>query len=130
MTALIAILGQIWPFILGGAGVLWGVFSHLNAKSKVANAQKQATVDVAAAQAQKQVAEDNLNARKTADVQADADAAKTAASAAQERTDVENSQAALDDAAARADLLSMLHGSGSANPGAGQGSAGTDPNRG
>lgn len=127
---MIELVMKLGPWILTGLVAAWGVFTHMSAKAKVADAQKQATVDVADAQAKQQVAEDNLNARKTADVQADADAAKTAATAAQERTDVENSQAALDDAAARADLLRMLHGSGADNPGSGQGSAGTDPGRG
>lgn len=127
---MIELVMKLGPWILTGLVAAWGVFTHMSAKAKVSDAQKQAAVDVAAAQAKQQVAEDNLNARKTADVQADADAAKTAATAAQERTDVENSQAALDDSAARAELLRMLHGSGADNPGAGQGSAGTDPGRG
>jgi hypothetical protein len=127
---MIELLMKLGPWILTGLAAAWALFTHLNAKSKVADVQKQATVDVAVAQAQQHVAEDNLNARKTADVQADADAAKTAATAALERSNVENSQAALDDAAARDQLIRMLHGSGGDNPGTGQGSAGTDPGRG
>ncbi|MDR5761973.1 hypothetical protein [Caballeronia sp. LZ035] len=127
---MIELLMKLGPWIGMGLAAAWALFTHMSAKTKVAAAQMQAQAGVAAAQAKQQVAEDNLSARKTADVQADADAAKTAAAAAQERTDVENSQAALDDAAARAELLKLLHGSGADNPGAGQGSAGADPGRG
>jgi hypothetical protein len=108
---------------------IFAAFTHLNSKNKVAEAKQQAQVDVATAQAAQQVAIDNLNTRKTADVQADADAAKTAATAAQERINAENAQAVLDDDAARAQLIGMLHGAGSTNPVTGQGSAGSDPGR-
>ncbi|MDR5881138.1 hypothetical protein [Caballeronia sp. LZ032] len=127
---MIELVMKLGPWIGMGLAAAWALFTHMSAKTKVVDAQLQAQAGVAAAKAMQQVAEDNLNARKTADVQADADVAKTAATAAQERTDVENSQAALDDAAARAELLKLLHGSGADNPGSGQGSAGTDPGRG
>lgn len=127
---MIELVMKLGPWILTGVVAAFALFTHTRAKAKVADAQLQAQVGVAAAQAKQQVAEDNLAARKTADVQADADAAKTAATAAQERTDVENNQSLLDDDAARAQLLKLLHGSGADNPGSGQGSAGTDPGRG
>ncbi|WP_244828908.1 hypothetical protein [Caballeronia sp. TF1N1] len=126
---MIQLLSSIGPWILTGLLGAWAIFTHLSAKAKVADAKQKAQTDVEAAQTKQKVAEDNLNARKTADVQADADAAKTAAVAAQERTDVENTQARLDDDAARDELLGLLHGSGTDNPGTGQGSAGTDPGR-
>jgi hypothetical protein len=130
MTVLFGFLLKFGPWLLTGAAALFAGFTHLRAKSKVADAQQKAQVDVATAQAAQQVAVDNLNTRKTADIQADADAAKTAAVAAQERTNVENAQAVLTDDAARAQLIGLIHGAGADNPGSGQGSAGTDPGRG
>ncbi|WP_250467615.1 hypothetical protein [Caballeronia sp. GAFFF2] len=126
---MIELVMKLGPWIVAGLVGAWAVFTHMNAKATVADTKQQAQSAIAAAKAQQHVAEDNLNARKTADVQADADAAKTAATAAQERTDVENTQARLDDDAARDELLKLLHGSGADNPGTGQGSAGTDPGR-
>ncbi|WP_244828438.1 hypothetical protein [Caballeronia sp. TF1N1] len=127
---MIELVMKLGPWIFAGLMGAWALFTHMNAKVKVADTKQQAQSAVAAAKAQQQVAEDNLDAREMADAQADADASKTAATAAQERTDVENSQSRLDDADARADLLKLLHGSSADNPGAGQGSAGTDPGRG
>ncbi|MDR5774928.1 MULTISPECIES: hypothetical protein [unclassified Caballeronia] len=121
---MIELVMKLGPWIVAGLVGAWAVFTHMNAKATVADTKQQAQSAVAAAKAQQQVAEDNLNARKTADVQADADAAKTAAVAAQERTDVENTQARLDDDAARDELLKLLHGSGADNPGTGQRGAG------
>jgi hypothetical protein len=126
---MIALLLQFGPWVLTAIMGIFAAFTHLNSKNKVAEAKQQAQVDVATAQAAQQVAVDNLNTRKTADVQADADAAKTAATAAQERINAENAQAVLDDDAARSQLIGMLHGAGAANPGTGQGSAGADPGR-
>jgi multidrug efflux pump subunit AcrA (membrane-fusion protein) len=131
MTALFA---SIWPYIisgvLAGAAILFGWFKTKQAQTNVAQTKATALSDVDKANANAQVAIDNLNARKTADVQADADASKTAATAAQERTNVENAQAALSDDAAREQLIGLLHGSATGNPGTGKGSAGTDPGRG
>ncbi len=115
---MIALLLQFGPWIVGALGVVYGVIKHFSAKATVADVTQKAQSKVDAANDNVQIAIDNLNARKTADVQADADAAKTAATAAQERTNVENDQAALSDAAARDNLLSMLHGTD--NPGSGQ----------
>ncbi|WP_250512717.1 hypothetical protein [Caballeronia sp. INDeC2] len=126
---MIELLMKLGPWIGMGIAAAWALIVHARSNAKVSDAKQQAQIDVAAAKAQQRVAEDNLTARKTADVQADADAAKTAATAAQERTNVENSQAILDDAAARDELIRMLHGSGEDNPGSGQGSAGADPGR-
>jgi hypothetical protein len=130
MTVLFGFLLKFGPWLVAGVMALFAGFTHLRSKAKVADAQQKAQVDVATAQAAQQVAVDNLNARKTADVQADADAAKTAAAAAQERTNVENAQAVLSDDAARAQLIGLLHGAGAINPATGQGSAGADPGRG
>ncbi|SAK71342.1 hypothetical protein AWB80_03808 [Caballeronia pedi] len=126
---MIELLMKLGPWVVAGLSAVAALFFHLSSKAKVADAQQKAQVDVAAAEVKQQVAENNLTARKTADIQADADAAKTAATAAQERTNVENSQVILDDAAARDELIRMLRGSGEDNPGAGQGSAGADPGR-
>ncbi len=126
---MIELVMKLGPWIIAGLSAGAALLFHWSAKSKVADAQQKAQIDVTAAQAKQKVAEENLSARKTADVQADADAAKTAAVAAQERSNVENSQAVLDDDAARDELLRMLRGSGEDNPGTGHGSAGTDPGR-
>jgi hypothetical protein len=127
---MIALLLQFGPWIVGALGVVYGVIKHYSANAKVATVTQQASDKVNAANANVQGALDNLNARKTADVQADADASKTAATAAKERTNVENAQAALGDDAAREQLIGLLHGSATVNPGSGKGSAGTDPGRG
>jgi len=125
---MIALLLQFGPWIVGALGVVYGVIKHFSAKATVADVNQKAQTKVDAANANVQVAIDNLDRRKTADIQADADASKTAATAAQERTNVENDQAALSDDAAREQLSRLLHGTN--NPGSGQGSAGTDPGRG
>ncbi|SAL14731.1 hypothetical protein [Caballeronia telluris] len=93
---MIEIVMKLGPWILAGLSAAAALLFHWNAKAKVADAQHRARIDVAAAKATQHVAEEKLNARKTADVQADADAAKTAATAAQERINVENSQSVLD----------------------------------
>lgn len=126
---MIELLLKAGPWVLTAIVAAWGVFTHLSAKAKVADAKQQADAKVASAQQGQQTAEENLSARKTADVQADADAAKTAATAAKERTDVEDSQSKLDDTAARADLLRMLHGTSPAISASSQGSAGTNADR-
>lgn len=126
---MIELLLKAGPWVLTAIVAAWGVFTHLSAKAKVADAKQQADAKVASAQQSQQTAEENLTARKTADIQADADAAKTAATAAKERTDVEDSQSKLDDTAARADLLRLLHGANPATPGSSQGSSGTNADR-
>lgn len=126
---MIELLLKAGPWVLTAIVAAWGVFTHLSAKAKVADAKQQADAKVASAQQGQQTAEENLSARKTADVQADADAAKTAATAAKERTDVEDSQSKLDDTAARADLLRLLHGASPATPGSSQGSSGANADR-
>ena len=125
---MIELLLKFGPWLLVAISGVFAFITHQNGKIKVAKAKEDATNKVDAANANVQVAIDNLNSRKTADVQADADAAKTAATAAQERTNVENDQAALSDDAAREQLSRLLHSTN--NPGSGQGSAGTDPGRG
>lgn len=126
---MIELLLKAGPWVLTAIVAAWGVFTHLNAKAKVAEANQQADAKVASAQQGQQAAEENLTARKTADIQADADAAKTAATAAKERTDVEDSQSKLDDTAARADLLRLLHGASTASSDSSQGSARANPDR-
>ena len=117
-----------WVGIAIGAVVtLIGVWLH----GKSAGAASTAAADqtkVSAAQSGQNLAEQNLADRKTAEAEANAQAAQSAADAAKERTNAENAQAALSDDAARSNLLSLLSGAGTDNPGAGQGSPG-DKNR-
>ncbi|WP_438392709.1 hypothetical protein [Caballeronia sp. DA-9] len=127
---IIAHIGAIGAALVAAGSVLFAWIKTKGAQTTIAQTKEQAQSKVDVANANAQVAIDNLNARKTADVQADADAAKTAATAARERTNVENDQAALSDDAAREQLIGLLHGPAGDNPGSGQGSAGTDPGRG
>jgi hypothetical protein len=60
VIALIGVLSNIWPFLLGGAGILWGVFKHFQANAKIATAGQQvAQAQTAVAQAQTTVAQVN-----------------------------------------------------------------------
>lgn len=83
MTALLAILSQIWPYLLAGGGVLFGMFRHQQAKSaeaaanqKVAQADEHAAqVDAVQAKANEDAARagaDNVKVRRDADNAADA----------------------------------------------------------
>lgn len=72
MTALLAILSEFWPFLLGAAGVLFGLFRHQQAKSETAAAkQKAAEADAHAARNDAALAQANQ-----AGAQAGADNAK------------------------------------------------------
>ena len=115
---IVAHIGAIGAALVAAGSVLFALVKTKGAQTTVAQTKEQAQSKVDVANANAQVAIDNLNARKTADVQADADAAKTAATAAQERTNVENDQSALSDDAAREQLSRLLHGTD--NPGSGQ----------
>jgi membrane protein involved in colicin uptake len=124
MTAAIALLLKFGPWLLTAGAALFALITHLKAKATTADVKQKATVDVAAAQAQQNVAEQNLADRKAAESEANAQAAQAAADAAKERGNVENAQSVLTDDAARDSLLGLLHGTGSDNPAAGQGSPG------
>jgi phage terminase large subunit-like protein len=124
ISFIVAHIGTFVLALLSAGGVLFGWLKTKQAQTTVAQTKEQAQTKVDAANANVQAAIDNLNARKTADLQADADAAKTAATAAQERTNAENAQASLSDGAARDQLIGLLHGAGADNPGTGQRSAG------
>jgi hypothetical protein len=86
---MIALLGSIWPFLLAGGGILFGLFSHLSAKSTAAVAnQKVAEAQTVAAQAQTQAAQ-----VQDAAAQSNATAAQAGAQALKERENVESTVA-------------------------------------
>ncbi|MGO4763802.1 hypothetical protein AB4120_14795 [Cupriavidus sp. 2KB_3] len=83
MTAALAILAKIWPFLLAAGGVIFGMFRHQQAKSASAEAgQKVAEAEAKVAHAAKSEAEAN------------AVAARAGADASRERTNVEKEIAA------------------------------------
>jgi hypothetical protein len=87
---MIGLLGSIWPFLLAGGGVLFGVFAHLSAKSTVAAAgQKVAEAQTVVAQAQTQTEQ-----VRDAAAQANVTAAQAGAQALKERENVETTIAA------------------------------------
>jgi predicted nucleic acid-binding Zn-ribbon protein len=83
MTAILSILGEIWPFLLAGLGMLFGYVRHKQAQTTAA----QADTKVAAAEKREAQAGAEVERANTQAAQAGADAAK-------ERTDVENRIAA------------------------------------
>lgn len=81
MTAALAILAKIWPFLLAAAGVVFGMFRHQQAKSATAKAkQTEAEADARAArndaalaqanQAGAQAGADNAKVRRDEDADA------------------------------------------------------------
>jgi hypothetical protein len=88
VSAILAILAEVWPFLLAAGGVIFGLFRHQQAKST-------------AAQAEQKVAEAETRAARNdaALAQANQAGAEAAAEAVKERTDVENETASLDHAA-------------------------------
>lgn len=87
MTALLGILTEIWPFLLAGAGALWGLFAHQRAKTATAQASQQV------AEAQKREAEAGA-----AVASANTQAAQTGAQNQEIRRDENNAAAAVPDA--------------------------------
>lgn len=83
MTAILAILSEIWPFLIAAAGGLLALFSHMSAKATKAKAA------ATEADARRQISEVVAYTEKQ-----NAAAAQQGADAAQERTNVENSIAA------------------------------------
>ena len=83
MTAVLEILGQIWPFLLAAAGVLFGWARHKEAQTTAAQAGQQ----VAEAQAK-------AAAIEKSEAEANATAARAGTDAVKERTNVENGIAA------------------------------------
>ncbi|MBY4730731.1 hypothetical protein K6V90_09325 [Cupriavidus pauculus] len=79
MTALLAILAKIWPYLLAAGGVIFGMLRHKQAQTAEAKAQsKVADADAKVANTEKSEAEANANA------------ARAGADAIRERTNVEN----------------------------------------
>lgn len=102
MIAILGMLGSVWPYLLAGGAALFAVFTHLNAKSKVAAAGQQvAQAQAAVAQAQTQVAQTN-----DAAAQANATVAQAGADSLKEKVNVTNDVAAMPDGAAAAELRS------------------------
>jgi hypothetical protein len=100
VIALIGVLSNIWPFLLGGAGILWGVFKHFQANAKIATAGQQvAQAQTAVAQAQTTVAQVNDAAS-----QANATAAQAGAESLKEKVNVTNDVAAMPAGAAADEL--------------------------
>lgn len=95
MIAILSLLGKLWPFLLAGGGVLFGVFSHMSAKSTKAAAGQ------SVAEAKTQVADD-----QNAEAQANAQAAKAGAESFKEKVNVQNDIAALPTGAAASELRS------------------------
>lgn len=62
---MIALLGTLWPFIVAGLGILYGVYKHLTAAATTAKAVDQAKADTTA-----QVQQDVANASAAAATQA------------------------------------------------------------
>jgi hypothetical protein len=62
---MIALLGTLWPFLVGGAGIVWGLFMHWRTTAKVNAAVEQTKVDTTA-----QVQQDVANASAVAATQA------------------------------------------------------------
>lgn len=95
MSALIGMLGSIWPAVVGALGVLAGlIFGYVNKKAadaKVAQAgQKVAEANAATEQAKTQTA-----TVRDAEAQANAAAALAGAQSIKERANVENDVASL-----------------------------------
>lgn len=102
MIALLSLLGSAWPYLLAGASLAFGVFTHLNSKAKVATAGQQvAQAQTTAAQAQTQIAEAH-----DAEAQANATAAQAGADSIKEKANVTNDVAALPIGAAASELRS------------------------
>lgn len=100
MIAMLGILSNIWPFLLAGGGLLFGLFSHLNAKAKTAAAGQQvAQAQTVAAAAKTQVAE-----TENAEAQANAAAAQAGADSLKGKEDVTNTVAAMPSGAAASEL--------------------------
>lgn len=79
MTAVLAILAKVWPFLLAAGGVIFGMFRHQQAAKTEAQAkQRQAEADAHEAKV------DAIQAK------ANEDAAQAGADAVKERTNVEN----------------------------------------
>ncbi len=98
---MIALLAQLWPFIVAGLGIAYGVFKHLTAAHQTAKAVDQAKLETAA-QVQQGIA--NQTAVAATNAQAEAiqtrqDAEQSAHSTAQQGT------AALDQALAEKGAL-------------------------
>ena len=83
MTAALAILSDIWPFLLAAAGVVFGWIRHLQARAAAADAK------ATAARAEQQLAH-----QKEAEAHANADAQKAGSDAATARVDIDNQVAA------------------------------------
>lgn len=99
---MIGILGSLWPFLLAGAGILFGVFGHLRAKSAEAVAgQKVAEAQTSAARAQTQIAEAH-----DVEAQANAVAAQAGADSVKEKVNVTNDVSAMPAGAAADELRS------------------------
>lgn len=79
MTAALAILAQIWPFLLAAAGVVFGLFRHKQAQTSEAQARQKE------AEAAQQIAQ-----QRQAEAQANADAQKAGSDATAARTDIDN----------------------------------------
>ncbi len=80
MTAALAILAKIWPFLLAAGGVIFGMFRHQQAAKTEAQAkQREAEADAHAAQAEAIQAKANQDAARVgadnAKVRLDEDAA-------------------------------------------------------
>lgn len=100
MIAMLGILSNIWPFLLAGGGILFGVLSHFNAKAKTASAGQQvAQAQTVAADAKTQIAETH-----DAEAQANAAAAQAGADSIKEKADVKNDVAAMPPGAAASEL--------------------------
>ncbi|GAA7771026.1 hypothetical protein RN01_29930 [Cupriavidus sp. SHE] len=80
MTALLAILAKIWPFLLTAGGIIFGMFRHQQAAKTEAQAkQREAEADAQVAQANAVLAKANEDAARAgadnAKVRRDEDAA-------------------------------------------------------
>lgn len=109
MIAILGMLGSTWPYLLAGAGVLWGVFKHLQSNSKDAAADKKvAQAQTAVAQAQTAVAQaqTTLAQANDASAQANATAAQAGAESLKEKVNVTNDVTSMPAGAAAAELRS------------------------
>lgn len=76
---MIALLASIWPFLVGAAGVIWGIFMHWRTNSKVSQAVEQTK-----ATTENQVRQDVANETAVAATTAQAEAIQTRIDAAQQ----------------------------------------------